>query len=287
MISACWSDASPTKVNPETSVLNRGPRQDILTPMVARVTFSELEAKSALNPSRIPGMKYTLNPYRGCAHGCVYCYLRVMPSAAGSRGRKWGSYVDAKTNVARVLLRELRRRKKGKVMLSSATDPYQPIEKKFRLTRTCLELLADARFPVSVLTKSALVARDLDLLQQIETLSVGITITTDSEEVRKIMEPGASPVEERLAALQALEAAGLEPHVFIGPVLPMDAKALARRLEPLASLVYFDSMNYPSLCRKLLMQKGLGHALDPWYVDSVIAEFEQVMGRERIERVGG
>ncbi len=246
-----------------------------------------VESKSALTVSRIPGMSYALNPYIGCAHGCRYCYVRMMQRFFRHQGDVWGTYVDVKENAARLLMKELKRRKKGQVMLASATDCYQPLEKKVRLTRSCLELLSAARFPVSVLTKSALIVRDLDVLKSIDELEVGLTITTDDDAVRRVMEPHASSVPDRLAALRALHDAGLEPFVFVGPALPMDPERLAKLLKPLASSVLFDRMNYPSLIRSLAVRRRWDMILDlPWF-EHVVSVFRRVLGDERVDAVCG
>ncbi|HUT55177.1 MAG TPA: radical SAM protein [bacterium] len=251
------------------------------------VRVREVSSKSALTASKIPGMSYALNPYIGCSHACRYCYVRVMQRFFHHQGDVWGTFVDVKENAARLLMKELKRRKKGTVMLASATDCYQPLEKKLRLTRSCLELLSAARFPVSVLTKSALVMRDIDVFRQIDELSVGLTITTDDEAVRRVMEPRASSIPDRLGALRALHDAGLEPYVFVGPVLPMDAERLAGLLEPLASSVLFDRMNYPSLVRPLAMRHRWEMVLDlPWF-EHVVSVFRRVFGDERVEAVCG
>lgn len=243
----------------------------------------EITAKSALSPSKISD--YVLNPYTGCAHACAYCYVRLMQRFFHHAGDVWGSYVDVKINAARLLLRELPRKRRGTVMLSSVTDCYQPLEKKYRLTRACLELLGQARFPVEVLTKSSLILRDLDVLKKIDELEVGLTVATDREPVRMILEPGASSIPDRLETLRALRRAGLKPWVFVGPLLPMDPRALARALEPLASFVYIDRMNYPGLARSLLKKHGWDMVFDPGYQDLVIETFLNIFGPERVETI--
>lgn len=269
---------------------NEGAREeDALARIVAPkgVRVREVSAKSALTASKIPGMSWALNPYIGCSHGCRYCYVRVMQRFFHHQGEVWGTFVDVKENAARLLMKELKRRKRGTVMLASATDCYQPLEQKRKLTRSCLELLRDARFPVSILTKSALIMRDLDVLAGIDELEVGLTITTDDDAVRRAMEPRASSIPDRIAALKALHEAGLKPFVFVGPTLPMDPERLAGLLEPLASSVLFDRMNYPSLIRALAARQGWEAALDlPWF-EHVVGVFKRVFGEERVEAVCG
>ncbi len=187
--------------------------------------IKEIKAKTALSPSQLPGLDYALNPYRGCAHACVYCYA---PSVIRWNEGKWGEVVEAKINLPRILSKELRVKKKGVVGLGTVTDPYQPAEKKYEITRRCLELLLMHDFPVCIQTKSSLVLRDIDLLKGFSNIEVGITITTPDDSVREIMEPGASSVDERLKALARLQENGIRTWVFLGPLMPhiTDVEAL-------------------------------------------------------------
>lgn len=176
----------------------------------------EVTCKAALSPSRIPGYDYALNPYRGCQHACVYCY---SPGVLRER-RKWGSFVDVKINLPRLLSKELRRRRRGVVGVSTVTDAYQPVEQRYRLTRACLKLLLKHDFPVVVQTKSVLVLRDLDLIKRFSRVEVGFTITTGDSELAGKYEPYASRVEERLEALGRISEEGVKTWVFIGPIMP-------------------------------------------------------------------
>lgn len=156
---------------------------------------------------------YTVNLYKGCTHGCVYCYA---PSLTHDE-RRWGTYVDAKVNAPDVLGRELRAVPKAEVFLSSASDPYQPVEARYRITRRCLEVLHRSGFPVSVLTRSPLVLRDLDLLVKFEWAKVGMSITTVP--VRRF-EPGVPPLKRRIETLRRLARAGIRTWVSLAPVIP-------------------------------------------------------------------
>jgi len=156
---------------------------------------------------------YTVNLYKGCTHGCVYCYA---PSLTHDE-RRWGTYVDAKVNAPFVMERELRGLQKEEVFLSSASDPYQPVEARYRLTRRCLEVLHSHRFPVSILTRSPLVLRDLDMLKKLETVRVGMSITTVP--VREY-EPGVPPLQRRIDTLRKLGMAGIRTWVSLAPVIP-------------------------------------------------------------------
>jgi DNA repair photolyase len=156
---------------------------------------------------------YTANFYKGCTHGCVYCYA---PSLIHD-DREWGSYVDVKVNAPRTLERELRSLELEEVFLSSASDPYQPIEARYRVTRRCLEILQRNRFPVSVLTRSPLVLRDLDILKKMDWLSVGMSITTVPT---REFEPGVPPLQRRIDTLKKLHDEGIRTRVSLAPVIP-------------------------------------------------------------------
>ncbi|MDH7577885.1 MAG: radical SAM protein [Bacillota bacterium] len=181
--------------------------------------ISEKECRSALNRSGIPGVDYCLNPYTGCEHGCVYCYASFMKRFCGIED-KWGSFVQVKSNFPARLAVQLQRCRPGRVMLSSVTDPYQPLERHYRLTRSCLGLLAEENFRVSILTKSDLVLQDLNLLKKIPDVEVGFTITTADRDIARFLEPGAPSPERRFAALARLADAGIRTWVFIAPVVP-------------------------------------------------------------------
>ncbi|MFQ6123720.1 MAG: radical SAM protein [Candidatus Heimdallarchaeota archaeon] len=176
---------------------------------------TEVSCKSALSKSGL-GYDYALNPYRGCEHGCTYCYA----PAVLRESRSWGQFVDIKRNIPSILARELRRQRKGHVGIGTVTDAYQPVEQRYEVTRRCLEQLLRVDFPISVQTKSPLVLRDLDLLQQFSRVDVGVTITTLDETFRKVFEPRAASVPERLVTLEQLSAHGIPTWLFLGPILP-------------------------------------------------------------------
>jgi DNA repair photolyase len=133
---------------------------------------------------------------------------------------EWGEFVDVRVNSPQILTRELSKTAKGLVMLSSVTDPYQPLERKYELTRKCLQRLLTSQFPVTILTKSSLVLRDLDLLTKFSSCEVGFTITTIADEDRQKIEPYSSPIEERLAALKEIREKDISTYIFLGPILP-------------------------------------------------------------------
>ncbi len=179
----------------------------------------EIKCKSILTKSGIEGVDYAINPYVGCSHGCVYCYAIFMKRFTGHE-EEWGTFVDAKVNAAEVLARQMRRAKAGNIVFSTVTDAYQPLERKYQITRACLEVLTAYDFPVSILTKSDLVLRDLDLLRLLRDVEIGFTIATLDEDVWWVFEPRSSPVPARLAALAELAEAGIKTWAFCGPLLP-------------------------------------------------------------------
>ncbi|CAJ38142.1 SPL family radical SAM protein [Methanocella arvoryzae] len=180
--------------------------------------YEEINCKTALSKSSLPELDYSLNPYRGCEHACSYCYA---PSTLHYSGKdSWGSFVQAKVNMPAILEKEARKFKPGTVGLSTVTDPYQPLEKKLRLTRSCLEVLLAKSFPVCIQTKSALVLRDLDLISEFRKKEVGFTITTLDDRISRIIEPGASVASERLEAMKKLSESGIATWAFIGPIIP-------------------------------------------------------------------
>ncbi|MBN1683725.1 radical SAM protein, partial [Candidatus Bathyarchaeota archaeon] len=183
------------------------------------MNIGQIKCKSILNKSGIKGMDYAVNPYTGCGHGCAYCYARFM-KRFGHAKEEWGTFIDIKTNAVEKLKEETSKKPKGRVLLSSVTDPYQPIEEKYKLTRGILEILLDTGFSVDILTKSNLVLRDLDLITKFDNISVGLTITSFDDKVRKAFESGASSVEARLEALKKISNEGIDTYAFLGPLLP-------------------------------------------------------------------
>jgi DNA repair photolyase len=184
------------------------------------VEYRRTRVKSALSRSGLPDLDYALNPYIGCAHGCLYCYARGYTRIAEVVER-WGRLVYVKENLLDVLRQEARKLKPGLVGVSTITDPYQPIENTEELTRRAIQVLLKGGFRVSIQTKSPLVVRDLDiLLEYARSVDVGFTIITMDEGVSSILEPGAPPPRARAEALIKISRAGIRTWLFYGPVIP-------------------------------------------------------------------
>lgn len=185
------------------------------------VKVREIFCRTVLSKSKLPGCDYVINPYVGCQHGCVWCYARFMKSYTGHEHEEWGSFVDAKINTPEVLIKDIRRLKgKPTVFLSSVCDPYQPIEAKFRLTRKCLEILSQFQFPMSILSQSKLVTRDIDLFKKFKDLDVGMSFITMDEKATRIFQPMAALPKEKLSALKRLHDEGIKTYIHLGPILP-------------------------------------------------------------------
>ncbi|WP_337982285.1 SPL family radical SAM protein [Lysinibacillus sp. C5.1] len=227
----------------------------------------------------LAGYTHSLNPYTGCSFGCSYCYVRAMPVALFRDG-EWGKWVDIKNGAANLLKKELQRAKaKGNVtiFMSSSTDPYQPIEHKEKVTRSLLEVMvADPPDFLLVQTRSPLVSRDIDLLQQFkEKVRVSVTIETDSETIRKHFTPDAPPIQARFKTLETLAANKIPTQVAIAPILP-SGEYFPEKLKPFVDRICLDdyflgdgSGGYRT--RKLGMEEKYAQlGLEDWYGPHVI-----------------
>ncbi len=200
----------------------------------------EVQAKTILSPSQV--YPWVINPYTGCQHNCTYCYARFMKRFTGHR-EPWGQFVDVKINASDLLQREITRKRRDRVWVSGVCDPYQPLEAKYKLTRQCLEILAQHGWPVSVQTRSPLVTRDIDILKQGSDFEVGMSVTTADDAIRCLFEPSAPPIQARVNALDELHRAGIRTFVMIAPILP-GSEGLPEMLAGKVDHVILDRMNY-------------------------------------------
>ena len=203
------------------------------------VEYLEQPCKTALNPVRGMGFAWSLNPYMGCEHRCAFCYVRAYEKRADRAfDDRYGRALRVKTNVAEVLRRELARPswKRETVCIGAATDPYQPAEGRYRLTRACLQAFADFANPVGLITRGPLIVRDVDVLTALARraeLSVTFSIPTIDDDVWRKTEPGTAHPRQRLRAIGRLAAAGLRVGVGMAPILP----GLSDRPEQLEAVV--------------------------------------------------
>ncbi|RYZ17092.1 MAG: PA0069 family radical SAM protein, partial [Chitinophagaceae bacterium] len=190
--------------------------------------FIEVQAKTLVNKVESPdvGMLYSMNPYQGCEHGCIYCYARNSFEYLGfSAGLDFESKIHVKQNAAQLLRQFLQHPKWTCVPLSLSgnTDCYQPAERRFRLTRSLLEVCLEFNQPVGIITKNAGVLRDADLLQQLaerRLVSVIMTITSLEEDLRRVLEPRTTTGAQRLRTIEALSKIGVQTGVMLGPMIP-------------------------------------------------------------------
>ncbi len=223
--------------------------------------YIEIYVKNALARSKLENTDYSLNPYIGCEHRCIYCYA---PYVLHIPLEEWNSVVYVKRNIPTVLDRELKK-KEGLITIGTVTDAYQPAEKKYELTRRCLEVLKKHKKRISILTKSSLILRDKDILKDMDA-EIGVTLTTLDDDKRRKIEPYASSVDERLEVLKEF-ANSNRTYAFIGPIFPdliiPQLKELMGILEKIGvSYVIFD---------KFRLKEGMPNALlkkdtDYWIV---------------------
>jgi DNA repair photolyase len=204
-----------------------------------RAEYREEACRSALNPVKGMAFAWSLNPYTGCVHRCTFCYVRAFELRADRPADdRYGRSIRVKVNVAEVLARELARPSwnREQVAIGAATDPYQPAEGRYRLTRACIEALGRARSPFGVITRGPLIVRDVDVLQEASRrtdVSVMFSVPTLDPAVWRTTEPGTAPPRQRLRALSTLVGAGIKASVGMAPILP----GLSDRPEQLAEVV--------------------------------------------------
>ena len=216
----------------------------------------EVEAKSILNASKI--YDYCLNPYTGCQVGCRYCYAALFMRRYSGHAEPWGQFVDVKVNAPELLARQIvKTKKKGTIWIASVCDPYQPLEKKYALTRRMIEVLIGRDFPVVIQTKSALMLRDLDVIGRLADVEAGFSIATEDEATARLFEPNASPIGERIEVLRQFKAAGIRTFAFVGPLLPGNPEKLVADLAPAVEHVFIDRMNYLPAVRDFYARRGL------------------------------
>lgn len=188
--------------------------------------ISYIKAKSILNKSKLAEVDYTINPYIGCEFACKYCYASYLSNLVEEENDKWGQFVYVKENAIELLQKELGKMilnyQTPNIMLSSATDPYQYIEAKEKMTRRILQTFIDFKFKgqIMCLTKSPMILRDLDLLSEIKSLIVGFSICHNNEKIKSFFEPNTPSIISRFNALKILNKKGFETCVFVAPILP-------------------------------------------------------------------
>nr|CAA9239105.1 Radical SAM domain protein [uncultured Armatimonadetes bacterium] len=241
--------------------------------------ITEIEVRSVLTAqnrrSTIP-YDYTINPYRGCLLGCLYCYASRFVHEDAAKKADWGHWVEVKKNAVDALQRDSHKICGKTVFFSSATDPYQPLELRLGLTRALLEVLLLA-FParLRIQTRSPHVVRDIDLFRKFgDTLDVGISVPTDSDIVRRAFEPRAPSIARRLDAARQLKEAGIAVRASVAPLLPCTPERLARLLAPCFDRAWVDGINFyekADALREIYTGRGWEAYLRPEHADRVRA----------------
>lgn len=179
----------------------------------------EIKAKSIIVKSNLPDSDYVVNPYTGCQHGCLYCYARFMKRFTDHH-EEWGKFLDVKVNAAELVPENTKKLKGKSITFSSVTDPYQPIEKKYQLTRNILKKLVGSEAKICIMTKSDLFTRDIDIFKKFENCQAGISLLTLNAEESKELEPFAATPEKRINAVKGIRQAGINNFIFISPIFP-------------------------------------------------------------------
>jgi len=225
--------------------------------------IKEVVPKRALNPDPYPGWDFSLNPYTGCYHACPFCYV---PDVIHADRGAWGKYINVKRTLPNVLSKEVKTQKMGVVGISSATDPYQPIEKRFEITRRCLEVLLGSRWPISILTRSPLVERDIDIIHSFTQAEVGLSIPTVDDNARKVIEPLTPSISSRLRSVKMLADAGVRTYICYAPAYPPTGSITVSEIaEKLASTgceeIYIDGLKLRPGVRDELLKRMTGSPL--------------------------
>jgi DNA repair photolyase len=257
-----------------------------------RTRIEQADARTILTRTSgyLSGFTHSLQPYAGCQFSCRYCYVRETTVQRANRfGLPWSRWLIAKRNAPELLARA--RLDSARIFMSSATDPYTPVERKLGITRRCLEVLA-RRPPAALVlqTRSPLVVRDVDLLVRIPRLAVSITVTTCDERVRRLLEPDSPRFTRRLATLAELKRAGLRVQAAIAPLLPGDVGALARALSPHVDRVVLDDFfrgdgaggRRSTAALRTLEAAGYGAFTQPGYAEDAERLLRAELGTERV-----
>ena len=217
------------------------------------LTIREIKVKSIIVRSNLPDTDFVINLYVGCQHACIYCYARFIKKFT-SRAEPWGKFVDVKINAPDLIPRESRKFKNKSVAISSVCDPYQPIERKYKLTRKILEKLIPLQPNLYIVTKSELVARDIDLFKQFKKCIVAISLSILDEKLQTQLEPFSSRAEARIDALKKLHNSGIQTALFISPIFPYltDWKKIIEKTKNFVAEFWFENLNlYPSIKDKI------------------------------------
>ena len=213
------------------------------------MAIKKIQAKSIITKSNLPGSDFVINPYTGCLHACIYCYARFMKRFTG-HDEPWGKFIDVKINAPDLITENLQKYSGKSIVIGSVTDPYQKIEKKYKVTRKVLERLVDCQSKIDIITKSDLVIRDIDLFKKFKNLTVAFSLGQIDDKIREKLEPRAPSIVDRIRALKTLHENNIRTVVFVSPIFPYlsDWKEIIVRTQKYTDEYWFENLNiYPSV----------------------------------------
>ncbi len=211
---------------------------------MVKIKVKEVHCRQAICKSNLPESDFVINPYVGCTHGCIYCYARFMKKFS-KHEEEWGQFLDVKTNAPSTIPFAGSKYEGKKIFMSSVTDPYLHVEKKYALTRKILEKLIPLQPDLSVQTKSHLILRDIDLFLQFSNCSAGVTITSAEGYLQREIEKYASSYSKRVEVLKEFKKRKINTHVFIGPIIPLftDWKKIIQNTSEYTDFYYMENLN--------------------------------------------
>ena len=206
----------------------------------------EIKAKNIFTRTKLSGCDYVINQYVGCGHACLYCYANaickwIFRMKGKKLRREWGSWMEVKINAPELVKGK---KVKGLVWMSSISDPYQPIERKLKLTRKILENI-DKNIELAIQTKSDLILRDIDLFKKFKNIEIGLTINGFEGKIKKLFEPNSSTHKERLKTLKILKKNGFKTYAFISPIIPdlVNVKKCIKETKNFVDYYWFEILN--------------------------------------------
>ena len=223
-----------------------------------RTIIKETVSKNIITKSKLPATDYVINNYVGCNHGCIYCYAEFMKRFT-NHTEKWGEFLDVKKFNEEKFVKYLKKiNSDKKILMSSVTDPYNPYEIKYKSTRNILKLFIQANnehIHLEILTKSLLIFRDIDLLKKIKNITVGISLNTLNDNLRRQIEPCAGSIKSRIEILEKLKGENIPVYLFISPIFPMltQLEEIIATCKDTVDFIYFENLNLRGRYKKIIL----------------------------------
>ena len=220
--------------------------------------IKETVSKNIITKSKLPATDYVINNYVGCNHGCIYCYAEFMKRFT-NHTEKWGEFLDVKKFNEEKFVKYLKKiNSDKKILMSSVTDPYNPYEIKYKSTRNILKLFIQANnehIHLEILTKSLLIFRDIDLLKKIKNITVGISLNTLNDNLRRQIEPCAGSIKSRIEILKKLKGENIPVYLFVSPIFPMLTKLeeIIATCKDTVDFIYFENLNLRGRYKKIIL----------------------------------